>query len=219
MRTRFLKGDRFHAPDLHMKLPNDKTMRFVSLIMLVLVASSCGIKEKRSNQRDASTREEVLLKGGEIVTLTQSELLKNVSQAMQKGGPGYAVDFCNMRAMHLKDSLSTVHNCEIRRIALKYRNPVDRPRTKLETDQLNQYQDAVQQGDTIKPEVYLFEDRMEYYHPIFITKGACLVCHGDPDTQIGEETLEMIRERYPDDLATGFAMNDFRGAWKITFHK
>ncbi len=31
--------------------------------------------------------------------------------------------------------------------------------------------------------------------------------------------LEMIKARYPDDLATGFTLNDFRGAWKITFTK
>jgi hypothetical protein len=47
--------------------------------------------------------------------------------------------------------------------------------------------------------------------------GTCLVCHGDPQTQIAEATLAKINDLYPEDKATGFAMNDFRGAWKITF--
>jgi hypothetical protein len=194
-------------------------MRFRSLLMILLVISSCGIKDERSGQKEESIKQEFLQKGGEIVNLTQSELLKNVTHAMKTGGPGYAVDFCNMRAMHLKDSLSRMNNCEIRRIALKYRNPLDMPQTKTEKDQLYQYQDAVQKGDSIKPEVYLFDDRIEYYQPIIIDKGTCLVCHGNPGTQITEETFEKIKARYPNDLATGFTMNDFRGAWKIIFLK
>ena len=194
-------------------------MRFRSILMILLVISSCGVKDEKAVQKEESIKQEFLQKGREIVNLTQSELLKNVSHAMKTGGPGYAIDFCNMRAMHLKDSLSRRNNCEIRRIALKYRNPIDMPQTKTEKDQLYQYQNALQKGDSIKPEVYFFDDRIEYYQPIIIGKGTCLVCHGNPGTQITEETLEKIEARYPDDLATGFALNDFRGAWKITFLK
>jgi hypothetical protein len=181
--------------------------------------SACGIPEKKAAQKEESIKQEYLQKGAEIANLTQSELLKNVSQAMQKGGPGYAIDFCNLRALPIKDSLSRLNNCQIRRIAIKYRNPADRPRTRTEKDQLYDYQDASEKGDSITPEVYLFDDRIEYYHPIFINNGACLICHGDPDKQMAEETIQKIKSHYPDDLATGFKMNDFRGAWKITFSK
>jgi hypothetical protein len=187
--------------------------------MLLLVFTSCANKQEKSGVTEESIKHEFLQKGAEIASLTQAELLKNVGSAMQTGGPGYAIDFCNLRAMQLKDSLSRINNCEIRRIAEKYRNPLDKPQTKTEQDQLGQYQEAFQNGDSIQAEVYLFEDRIEYYQPIIITKGTCLVCHGDPDTQIPEETLEKIKARYPNDLATGFALNDFRGAWKITFSR
>ena len=48
---------------------------------------------------------------------------------------------------------------------------------------------------------------------------ACLKCHGNPDTQITEGTLAKIKELYPNDMATGYKLKDFRGAWKITFKK
>lgn len=194
-------------------------MRFITLFLIFLMISSCGRNEKKAAQKDEFIKQEYLQKGGEIVNLTQSELLKNVSHAMKIGGPAYAVDFCNIRAMFLKDSLSRLNNCQIRRIALKYRNPVDKPQTEKEKEQLNQYQVDYQKGNSIKPRVYLFDDRIEYYQPIFIDKGTCLICHGDPGKQIAEETLEKIELHYPIDLATGFALNDFRGAWKITFIK
>ena len=192
-------------------------MLYRSLLLILLMLSSCGIRDEKSGQKEDSSKQEFLQKGGEIVNLTQSELLKNVSYAMKTGGPGYAIDFCNLRAMHLKDSLSKLNNCEIRRIAIKYRNPMDKPQTETEKEQLLQYQNAFQNGDSLNPEVYLFDDRIEYYQPIIIDKGTCLVCHGNPGTQIAEETLEKIKARYPNDLAMGFALNDFRGAWKITF--
>jgi hypothetical protein len=194
-------------------------MRLITLFLISLLISSCGINDKKARQKEESIKQEYLLKGGVIVALTQAELLKNVSHAMQEGGPGYAIDFCNLRAMLLKDSLSRLNNCQIRRIAIKYRNPIDMPETKTEKDQLFAYQDAHQQGESMDAKVYLFDDRIEYYQAIILDKGACLVCHGSPGKQIADETLEKIKARYPNDLATGFALNDFRGAWKITFMK
>ena len=192
-------------------------MRFITLFLIFFMISSCGRNEKKAAQKEEFIKQEYLQKGGEIVNLTQSELLKNVSHAMKIGGPAYAVDFCNIRAMFLKDSLSRLNDCQIKRIAIKYRNPVDMPQTKTEKKQLYQYQVASQKGESIKPKVYFFDDRIEYYQPIFIDKGACLICHGNPGKQIAEETLEKIKAQYPNDLATGFELNDFRGAWKITF--
>ncbi|MEN8230915.1 MAG: DUF3365 domain-containing protein [Bacteroidota bacterium] len=192
----------------------------VLLSSLAFMISSCGIKEeKKAAQKEESIKQEYLQKGREIVSITQSELLRNVSHAIEEGGPGYAVDFCNIRAMVLIDSLSRLNKCQIRRIALKYRNPVGMPQTEKEKEQLYQYQDTYQEGESIKPTVYFFDDRIEYYQPIIIAMEACLKCHGDPGRQIEEKTLEKIKARYPNDLATGFALNDLRGAWKITFMK
>jgi len=194
-------------------------MRSLILLLIILMMSSCGAREEKAAQREEALKMGYLQKGGEIVSMSQSELMKNVSQAMKKGGPVYAIDFCNLHAMEIKDSLSRLHNCQIQRIALKYRNPLDKPQSKKEEDLLKQYQLTVQRGDTIIPEVFFLEDGVEYYQPIVINNGACLICHGTPGTQVADETLELIKERYPNDLATGFSMNDFRGAWKITFMK
>ena len=182
----------------------------LAISIIILVSSSAGREE---------LKQEYLMKGSEITSLTQAELLKNVAQAMQKGGPVYAIEFCNLRALALKDSLSQLNDCDIQRLAIKYRNPLDKPSTESETAQLNDYQEAFAKGDSLGPVVHIFEDRVEYYQPILINNGACLICHGAPGTQIADQTLEVIRAKYPDDKATGFAMNDLRGAWKITFKR
>jgi hypothetical protein len=162
-------------------------------------------------------KEKYLKTGREIAKLTQAELLKVVQGAMASGGPGYAVDYCNLEALDLKDSLSTLHNCRIQRLSTKYRNPADRPVTELETEQLTSYEILHREGETLQPSVHIVGDKVEYYQPILIGSGACLLCHGDPGSQISRETLGIIQEHYPNDLATGYKMQDFRGVWKITF--
>lgn len=194
-------------------------MRSISLLILLIIFSGCGRNQEKNAQKEESVKLEYLRRGGVIANQTQSELLKNVSHAIGKGGTAYAVEFCSIRALQLKDSLARENNCKIRRISHKFRNPVDKPQTKKEREQLDRYQAAYKKGESIQPEVFLFKDSVEYYQPIILSMDACLKCHGDPGTQISVETMEKIKARYPNDLATGFALNDFRGAWKITFMK
>jgi hypothetical protein len=186
----------------------------------MLMLSACSKNdEKQAGQTEESIKQEYLQNGSEIAQLTQAELMKNVSRAMQKGGPVYAIEYCNVHALSIKDSLSRTHDCEIQRIALKYRNPMDEPQTELAREQLIRYKQAHEKGENLQPEVYLFDERVEYYKPIFVAMETCLRCHGQPGTDIAEATLAELEERYPDDLATGYELNDFRGAWKITFKR
>lgn len=194
-------------------------MRLLIIFMFLSLIFSCDKNDqKQAAQKEELKKQDYFQKGETITSLAQAELFRNVSQAMQKGGPAYAIEFCNLKALALKDSLSQQYGCRIRRIALKYRNPEDKPRNRMEKEQLNHYKESYQKGEPLKPAVFVFDDRVEYYQPIMINLEACLKCHGEPGTQITAATLEKIRERYPDDLATGFRMNDFRGSWQLTFN-
>lgn len=173
--------------------------------------------EEFVEQQEQAVKEKYLQKGREIASLTQAELLKAVQGAMASGGPVYAVDYCNIEALNLKDSLSTLNNCMIKRLSTRYRNPADKPVTETEIEQLKSFEILHSEGEALTPSVHIVGDEVEYYQPIMIGSGTCLLCHGDPATQIAKETMSIINEHYPNDLATGYALNDFRGVWKITF--
>ena len=173
--------------------------------------------EKLVAQQEQAVKQKYLKKGSEVASLTQEALLKAVQGAMASGGPAYAVDYCNLEALELKDSLSALNNCTIQRLSTQYRNPADQPVTKTEKQQLKSYEMLHNKGEDLAPTVHIVGDEVEYYQPIMIGSGTCLLCHGDPATQIASETMNVIRELYPNDLATGYALNDFRGVWKITF--
>jgi len=46
---------------------------------------------------------------------------------------------------------------------------------------------------------------------------ACLGCHGTEGGDINAKTLKIIKQKYPEDKATGYKEGDLRGWWKITF--
>ena len=89
----------------------------------------------------------------------------------------------------------------------------------MERKHLIQYLTDHKKGAPLESKIFVLEDSIEFYKPIFLGMDACLKCHGAPGTQIAEETLKKIKEHYPEDLATGFELNDFRGAWKVTFKR
>jgi cytochrome c553 len=151
-------------------------------------------------------------KGNEIATLTQSVLLANVSQAMQKGGSEYAVEFCNLKASAITDSLNEVNNCIISRISTKNRNPGNDLKNEADKKLWTIFE-AGTASDTIIQE----SKKLVFYKPIRTALPACLKCHGIPGSDIDSLTIEKLKTLYPADLATGYKLNDFRGLWKIEF--
>jgi len=131
---------------------------------------------------------------------------------MKAGGPGSAVTFCNEHAMTLTNTLSGDYNCIIQRVSDKYRNPAN----KLSATDKKVLAKMIS-SKALNPVMISENGRMVYYKPIKIAMPACLSCHGSTGKEMDAKTLEIIRLKYPDDLATGYKEGDIRGLWKITF--
>jgi hypothetical protein len=151
-------------------------------------------------------------KGNEISAKAQSVLLANVGKAMQTGGPVHAVEFCNLQASTIVDSLNKANNCVITRISEKNRNPANHLKTAADKNLWKVFETGAT-GDTIIQE----QNKLVFYKPIHTGLPACLKCHGQPGSDIDVATFDKINGLYPADLATGYKLNDFRGLWKIEF--
>ncbi len=151
-------------------------------------------------------------KGNEVSNKAQSVLLANVGKAMQTGGVAYAIEFCNLEASTIIDSLNQANNCVITRLSQKNRNPQNKLKTSTEKDLWKIFGNG-SVNDTIIQE----QNKLVFYKSIKIGLPACLKCHGQPGTDIEPSTFEKIQHLYPSDLATGYDLNDFRGLWKIEF--
>ncbi|MBW6492613.1 MAG: DUF3365 domain-containing protein [Lentimicrobium sp.] len=182
-------------------------------IFAILFFASCNPKQQQVNDYKYEIDTiAIIQRGDSIANAVQQVLLANVLQVSKSGGTVYAVTFCNERAMSLTDSLSQKYNCLIERISQKYRNPANKPG---ESDEAV----LLKMSSLASAEPFLLSGNgiVTYYKPIRIAMPACLNCHGIEGKDISIPTLEAIRQKYPNDLATGYKEGDFRGLWKITF--
>jgi len=124
-----------------------------------------------------------------------------------------AMGACSSMAMQMTNDYNNVSpNAKVRRTALKYRNPANKPDA---TDKEVMYRlQAVNDG---KPVAVDIGGTYRVYKPLKM-KSSCLLCHGST-TQISPKVLKMIRTKYPHDLATGFKLGEFRGAVVSEFQK
>ncbi|MFW5831841.1 MAG: c-type heme family protein [Prolixibacteraceae bacterium] len=187
----------------------------VSLLVFPAVLISCNNKSEEKKIAP-ETYSQYINKGADISTEAQAALLSNVSRAMQKGGPEYAVEFCNLQASSIVDSLNQLYNTEIGRVSAKNRNPQNDLKNDTEKELWNIMAKKIKAGkahDTL----LVMNDNLVYYKPIKTAMPACLNCHGTAGENINPATFEKIQTLYPEDKATGYDLNEFRGLWKIRF--
>lgn len=146
---------------------------------------------------------------------TKKALGKQLMKAIEKGGPAYAVEFCNTRAIPITDSVSTHFNATIDRVSDQTRNPNNKA-NKEELSIIDQYKTMLASNEDLKPITKDEENGTRFYFPIK-TNAMCLKCHGEPKSDINASTLAKINEIYPNDQAKGYEANQIRGIWSILF--
>ncbi|MCC6288679.1 MAG: DUF3365 domain-containing protein [Chitinophagaceae bacterium] len=184
----------------------------VSLFLAaMIILSSCS----SNGQKDISAEEKasMMLLGDSISTAMQNVLLQNVSAAIQKGGTDYAVEFCNIKAMPLTDSVGSLYKATVHRLSDKNRNPANAIQTA--TDSIAWQKIKNTKSATIEQDA---SGAVHYYKPILIAMPSCIKCHGT-QTDILESTQKIIAQKYPNDKATGYRMGELRGMWSISWAK
>lgn len=145
----------------------------------------------------------------------KSVLMKN----LKEGGPTQAITVCSDTAQALTKQIGEQNNVELKRVTFKARNPLDKP-DQFEEKVLTQFHELHKKGELQETEDYLEIVEMNgsqsarYMKPIFVG-GPCLACHGD-ETIISDEVQKLLKEKYPNDKATGYKPGDLRGAISIT---
>jgi len=181
------------------------------ILVLVLI----GFYVVSCNNGSSFDKEKYLQEGKQIAQSTGKLLTAKVKTTIKAQGPFQAINFCNVNAYPLTDSLSGFYGVDIKRIAVKYRNPENKA-NEHETLIINNYMAQTQKGEALKPIVEKNDDGVYFYAPIKV-KHACLTCHGAVGSEIPDTLFNHIKELYPNDLATAFKEGDLRGIWSIRF--
>lgn len=153
--------------------------------------------------------------GMRFATETQKVLGQNLMGTLQRQGVEKAIVFCNERAYPLTDSMATQFNATIRRVSDKPRNPNNKA-NETELAHIASFKKELLSVATIEPKWFEKDGKIQFYYPI-VTNDMCLNCHGKPEVNIASNVLKNIQRLYPADQAIGYATNEVRGIWSITF--
>ncbi len=180
----------------------------ISFILLILLLGGCISQQKDNNQ-------EILTKGAEISgKLVKSIMTKLNSEIQENGLPG-AINYCALQALPITDSISKMEQVKISRVSHKFRNPVNAADNK-EIEMIEKYISQQQKGEPLLAQVVNKNGQMIYYSPIVLGSPLCLSCHGDYN-KIDADVRNALSEKYPDDNAVDFNLNEIRGMFKIVF--
>ncbi|WP_053975572.1 c-type heme family protein [Mangrovimonas xylaniphaga] len=161
--------------------------------------------------------QDYLKKGMSIALSTKAVLGKNLLTAIQTKGTAGALEFCNERAIVLTDSMSTELHAIVKRVSDKNRNPNNLANAK-ELDYIAVAKQDIAATGEASPKMVEDNGKLIGYYPI-MTNQMCLQCHGTPNKDITPETIMTLKEKYPQDLATGYGIDELRGIWVIEMDK
>jgi len=171
-------------------------------LLILLLGSSLLAQETPQNIIDT---------GEKVSQALIKKLGSQLKHEMQTKGPLSAAKFCNIKAPVLTEEIN-LHQLEgtsVKRISLKVRNPKNIPDSE-EKEVLLSMQKLLEKNELPAYIITQKANSYKYYKPLIIKKPVCLACHGDISKNT--ELNSFIKESYPQDKATGYKMNELRGA-------
>jgi hypothetical protein len=114
-----------------------------------------------------------------------------------------AMGACSTLGQGMTNNYNNVSDVKIRRTALRYRNPINKP-DHTDTVVMERF---LASNDFKKSLVVDMGDNYRIYKALTIKKP-CLACHG---SNISSDLKTMLKKKYPTDMATEFKLGEFRG--------
>lgn len=152
---------------------------------------------------------------------TAGELSETVrgllQQELQRGGYESALRVCSEAAQRVTREFREQRGHDVRRVSLRARNPADAPDV-LERRVLEEFDRRRAAGELPVEhfEVVTSDEgvrALRYLRPL-VTGALCLNCHGRPE-DIPPGVSAALKEKYPNDPATGYRGGDVRGAVSV----
>ena len=175
--------------------------RVMALLMLLHAA---GFVYAGSSDADRSRAETA-------IEAFSGQLKASLVAAMSSAGPVAAIEVCRDRAPAIAAEVSAGHGLTVSRVTDRARNPNNAAST-WQAEVLAEW--ATQQAagvDLAQVEYFAATPAggFRYMKPI-VVQSVCLACHGGT---VSPEVGDALARSYPDDLATGYAAGDLRGAF------
>lgn len=182
-------------------------MKFAIALAVSVIATSAVADESK-----------LLAEARKVASELPPKLLSVLSAEIEKGGAAGAIAVCRDEAPKLAREASAASGWGVRRVSLKNRNPKAVPDA-WERAVLEDFDRRAKAGESPasleKGEIVAEGGAKDYrYMKALPTIGLCQNCHG-PTDRMSDAVKAKLKEVYPHDKATGYAIGEIRGAVTI----
>jgi len=182
-------------------------MKLLVKQMTLIALFSVGVNSAHGNEIDKNTQQQAKQKIQTFAKQLKGQLL----QAVKSGGFEAGIEVCEKQAPIIAKQLST-DGWQVSRTSLKARNSNNQP-LPWQRKVLEQFEHEQDQGKPVNQLLFVKQDAHSFKMMKAIPTGElCLACHGK---NIAEPIQQKVQQLYPNDMATGFAVGDIRGAFVV----
>ncbi|UCE67714.1 MAG: DUF3365 domain-containing protein [Candidatus Zixiibacteriota bacterium] len=188
-----------------------KTVVTVSIgISLILLAfSGCGESVPKDEEVAAVTRHIA----GDFMDELKTELLTALEDTV--AGTVGAIYVCAEKAPEISARYSSLPGITVKRTSKRLRNPNNAPdEYEMKTLEILESRPAFGSQDHYEWEITDGQKKFRFVRAIN-TSSVCLKCHGNPE-KMEDEVKATIAEKYENDQATGFMLEDLRGILTVS---
>ena len=147
---------------------------------------------------------------GDSLTITADTLLRQtLARELAAGGVARAAAFCRPETYHFVDSLAGVLKATTRRVSERPRNPANQG--VLLPEEMS--------PDTVRTIKRMSQEVFFYSRPIVLNNKVCLRCHGEIGKDIPAADYAIIKQKFPQDQATGYKLGQPMGAWQLSLRR
>lgn len=182
------------------------------LVLAILLAAGAGRTSGAAAQTLAGYEHEAAT----IIRELRDEMMAHLRTELEKAGPAEATRVCRHLAPRIARRIEDETGWELRRTALRVRNPANAP-DDVERGVLLSFETRAMAGQdfTAMRTIRVVERNGQpyvHYMRAIPTFDACLTCHG---ANLAPDVEAAIAEHYPRDEATGYETGDLRGAFSL----
>ena len=189
-----------------------RRLRFLATALTAVFVMGCQV-EQRSKEYDLRSLPTPLVRAvadaDTAMARLQRRLGARLKAELEAGGPVAAISVCRDSAQFLTSQVAAQSGVQVGRTSHRLRSLANTPRAWAKP-----YVEAITPGEkaaAFQPVAVDLGDRVGLLRPI-PTQEVCVQCHGDPAAFPTELALA-LGDAYPDDHATGFAVDDLRGVF------
>ena len=149
-----------------------------------------------------------------VVVAMQDAVLRELHDALARGGPAGAINFCHLDATAITQRVGREEGIAAGRTSDRLRNPTNAPKP-WAASFVTAY--AGRPARSVEGFAVDLGDKVGVLRPI-VERPMCAGCHG-PEERMAPGVKLVLRDRYPADRAVGFTDGEIRGWFWVEMPK